>query len=394
MRFDKESIRSGLLRLMKSDEHWMQLALEMAKKGQGYVEPNPMVGAVLVRNGELVASGFHERFGGPHAEVNALEGFDAQTVLESTLYVTLEPCAHHGKTPPCVDLLLKKPPRRIVIAMEDPYEKVSGLGIRKLREAGIDVTVGLLGDQARELNAPYLKRLSSRLPWVIAKWAMTLDGSIATASGDSKWISNERSRQQVHRLRSRVDAILVGSSTVLADDPMLTARLGAGETAARKAIRVVLDRRFRIGSSSQLVQTASQTPLWVAVDQRVLRNMPDKRLEFQRAGVEFLELDGLASESSPLGLKQVLGAIASRGGTNLLIEGGAGVLGSFFDANLVDQVECYIAPRVIGGQHARRAVAGLGVESIARATAFRSVRWTSIDGDLVFSGVVAKCPAD
>jgi diaminohydroxyphosphoribosylaminopyrimidine deaminase/5-amino-6-(5-phosphoribosylamino)uracil reductase len=278
--------------------------------------------------------------------------------------------------------------------MEDPYEKVSGLGIRKLREAGIDVTVGLLGDQARELNAPYLKRLSSRLPWVIAKWAMTLDGSIATASGDSKWISNERSRQQVHRLRSRVDAILVGSSTVLADDPMLTARLGAGETAARKAIRVVLDRRFRIGSSSQLVQTASQTPLWVAVDQRVLRNMPDKRLEFQRAGVEFLELDGLASESSPLGLKQVLGAIASRGGTNLLIEGGAGVLGSFFDANLVDQVECYIAPRVIGGQHARRAVAGLGVESIARATAFRSVRWTSIDGDLVFSGVVAKCPAD
>jgi len=379
---------------MKSDQHWMQVALELAKRGQGYVEPNPMVGCVVVRQGELIASGFHQRFGGPHAEVNALDGLDAQTVSESTIYVTLEPCAHYGKTPPCVELLLKKPPARVVIAMEDPFEQVAGLGIGKLKQAGIDVTVGVLGDQARELNAPYLKRLSSRLPWVIAKWAMTLDGAIATSTGDSKWISNELSRQQVHRLRSRVDAILVGSSTVLADDPMLTARLGAGESVARKAIRVVLDRRFRIGSSSQLVRTARQTPVWVVVDPRVLRSMPQKRSEFEESGVEFLELDvQSAVDVSQAELTQVLCAIASRGGTNVLIEGGAGVLGSFFDAKLVDQVECYIAPRVIGGQDARRAVAGFGVESIARGCEFQSIRWDAIDGDLHFSGVVARCPA-
>jgi len=379
---------------MKSDQHWMQVALELAKRGQGYVEPNPMVGCVVVRQGELIASGFHQRFGGPHAEVNALDGLDAQTVSESTIYVTLEPCAHYGKTPPCVELLLKKPPARVVIAMEDPFEQVAGLGIGKLKQAGIDVTVGVLGDQARELNAPYLKRLSSRLPWVIAKWAMTLDGAIATSTGDSKWISNELSRQQVHRLRSRVDAILVGSSTVLADDPMLTARLGAGESVARKAIRVVLDRRFRIGSSSQLVRTARQRPVWVVVDPRVLRSMPQKRSEFEESGVEFLELDvQSAVDVSQAELTQVLCAIASRGGTNVLVEGGAGVLGSFFDAKLVDQVECYIAPRVIGGQDARRAVAGFGVESIARGCEFQSIRWDAIDGDLHFSGVVARCPA-
>jgi diaminohydroxyphosphoribosylaminopyrimidine deaminase/5-amino-6-(5-phosphoribosylamino)uracil reductase len=379
---------------MKSDQHWMQIALELAMRGQGYVEPNPMVGCVVVRQGELIASGFHERFGGPHAEVNALDRLDAQTVSESTIYVTLEPCAHYGKTPPCVELLLKNPPARVVIAMEDPFEKVAGLGIGKLKQAGIDVTLGVLGDQARELNAPYLKRLSNRLPWVIAKWAMTLDGAIATSTGDSKWISNELSRQQVHRLRSRVDAILVGSSTVLADDPMLTARLGAGESVARKAIRVVLDRRFRIGSSSQLVRTARQTPVWVAVDQRVLRSMPQKRSEFEESGVEFLELDvQSAVDASQVELTQVLGAIVSRGGTNVLVEGGAGVLGSFFDAKLVDQVECYIAPRVIGGQDARRAVAGFGVESIARGCEFQSIRWDAIDGDLHFSGVVARCPA-
>lgn len=379
---------------MKSDQHWMQVALELAKRGQGYVEPNPMVGCVVVRQGELIASGFHQRFGGPHAEVNALDRLDAQTVSESTIYVTLEPCAHYGKTPPCVELLLKNPPARVVIAMEDPFEQVAGLGIGKLKQAGIDVTLGVLGDQARELNAPYLKRLSNRLPWVIAKWAMTLDGAIATSTGDSKWISNELSRQQVHRLRSRVDAILVGSSTVLADDPMLTARLGAGESVARKAIRVVLDRRFRIGSSSQLVRTARQTPVWVAVDQKVLRSMPQKRSEFEESGVEFLELDvQSAVDASQAELTQVLGAIASRGGTNVLVEGGAGVLGSFFDAKLVDQVECYIAPRVIGGQDARRAVAGFGVESIARGCEFQSIRWDAIDGDLHFSGVVARCPA-
>ena len=278
----------GAKGLKNSDEHWMAIALELAKGGQGWVEPNPMVGCVVVRDGELIASGFHERFGGPHAEVHALRGLDAEVLSQSTVYVTLEPCAHHGKTPPCVELLLSKPPSRVVVAMQDPFEKVAGLGISRLEHEGIDVTTGVLGEQARRLNAPYLKRLASGLPWVITKWAMTLDGAIATGSLDSKWISNELSRQQVHRLRSRVDAVVVGSSTVLADDPLLTARLGPGEHIARTAMRVVLDRRFRTMESSQLVCTAREAPVIVVVDREALAQFPDKRRAIEGAGAEFL----------------------------------------------------------------------------------------------------------
>ena len=384
----------GAKGLKNSDEHWMAIALELAKGGQGWVEPNPMVGCVVVRDGELIASGFHERFGGPHAEVHALRGLDAEVLSQSTVYVTLEPCAHHGKTPPCVELLLSKPPSRVVVAMQDPFEKVAGLGISRLEHEGIDVTTGVLGEQARRLNAPYLKRLASGLPWVITKWAMTLDGAIATGSLDSKWISNELSRHQVHRLRSRVDAVVVGSSTVLADDPLLTARLGPGEHIARTAMRVVLDRRFRTMESSQLVCTAREAPVIVVVDREALAQFPDKRRAFERAGAEFLELERGQSQDPAAGLEHVLREIVRRGGTNVLVEGGAMVMGSLFDARLVDQVECYIAPKVIGGLEARRAVGGVGVESIALGAGFQETHWETLGADLHFSGILARCPTD
>jgi diaminohydroxyphosphoribosylaminopyrimidine deaminase/5-amino-6-(5-phosphoribosylamino)uracil reductase len=376
---------------MNSDERWMQVALGLALKGQGYVEPNPMVGCVVVRDEQLIASGFHERFGGPHAEVHALRDLDAQTLSESTLYVTLEPCAHHGKTPPCVDLLLSKPPKRVVIAMKDPFEKVAGVGISRLRQAGVAVTLGVLEAQSKELNAPYLKRLSEGLPWVIAKWAMSLDGAIASKTGDSKWISNQRSRDQVHRLRARVDAILVGSQTVLADDPLLTARLGEGQELPRRALRVVLDRRFRISVTSQLVRTARDVPLLVAVNREVLEKSPEKVRELQQAGVSILELHKEHCEEQAVGLRYLLETICKGGATNVLIEGGAAVLGSFLDARLVDQVECYIAPKIIGGAMAHRPVCGSGVESIHSAANFRHTSWEVLEGDLHFSGFVARC---
>ncbi|MCY3005902.1 MAG: bifunctional diaminohydroxyphosphoribosylaminopyrimidine deaminase/5-amino-6-(5-phosphoribosylamino)uracil reductase RibD [Planctomycetota bacterium] len=376
------------------DAHWMEVALELAKRGQGWVEPNPMVGCVVVRAGELIASGFHEHFGGPHAEVHALRGLGAEVLSESTVYVTLEPCAHHGKTPPCVELLCSKPPYRVVVAMEDPFEKVAGLGISRLRQQGIDVTIGVLEEQARALNAPYLKRLASGLPWVIAKWAMTLDGAIATGSGDSKWISNALSRQQVHRMRARVDAILVGSSTVLADDPWLTARLGPDERIARRALRVVLDRRFRIGLESRLVQSAKQIPVLVVVDSQSIRGLAGKRQAFQEAGVEFLELEQSLAIDSQAGLERILREIADRGGSNVLVEGGAEVFGSLFDARLVDQVECYIGPKLVGGRDARRAVFGLGVSEISRGFGFENASWESLEGDLHFSGILARCPSE
>ncbi len=375
---------------MNDDQHWMEIALGLARRGQGYVEPNPMVGCVVVCDGELISSGFHERFGGPHAEVHALRDLDAVDLTDATLYVTLEPCAHQGKTPPCVDLVLSKRPKRVVVAMQDPFEHVSGKGISRLMDSGIEVTVGVLEAQAKALNAPYLKRIACGLPWVIAKWAMTLDGAIASSTGDSKWISNELSRKQVHQLRARVDAIIVGSSTVIADDPLLTARLDLGQRPARRAVRVVLDRRFRIPETCQLVRSAKDTPVMIAVEVKALDLLAQKRRLFEDHGVEFLELGPSSSKSVGLELDGILRELAKRGATSVLVEGGAGVLGSFFDAGLVDQVECYVAPKVLGGALAHRPVSGIGIEAISKANEFQNVQWESLGGDLHFSGFLAR----
>jgi diaminohydroxyphosphoribosylaminopyrimidine deaminase/5-amino-6-(5-phosphoribosylamino)uracil reductase len=376
----------------RTDADWMRYALELAKQGQGYVEPNPMVGCVVVRGGECVGAGYHERFGGPHAEVRAFESCGAELFEGSTVYVTLEPCSHFGKTPPCVELLLKHRPSRVVVAMSDPFEQVSGAGIRRLREAQIETVVGVLEDQARALNAPYLKRIRTGLPWVIAKWAMTLDGAMATVSGDSKWISGEESRRQVHRLRGRVDAILVGSDTVLADDPMLTARLEPADgEVLRRATRVVLDRRMRIPLSSGLVQTAREVPVKVVTLVPLANDMQGlKKLEeLTKLGVVVEGLDRSLGEDSKGFLTGALASIAKQGGTNVLLEGGARVFGGFFEAGLVDQVECYVAPKVLGGLGRRTPVEGSQERKwISQAVGFASGEWESIGGDMHFSGIV------
>ena len=376
----------------RTDADWMRYALELAKQGQGYVEPNPMVGCVVVRGGECVGAGYHQRFGGPHAEVRAFESCGAELFEGSTVYVTLEPCSHFGKTPPCVELLLKHRPSRVVVAMSDPFEQVSGAGIRRLREAQIETVVGVLEDQARALNAPYLKRIRTGLPWVIAKWAMTLDGAMATVSGDSKWISGEESRRQVHRLRGRVDAILVGSDTVLADDPMLTARLEPADgEVLRRATRVVLDRRLRIPLSSGLARTAREVPVKVvtlvpqANDMQGLKKVD----ELTKLGVVVEGLDRSLGEDSKGFLTGALASIAKQGGTNVLLEGGARVFGGFFEAGLVDQVECYVAPKVLGGLGRRTPVEGSQERKwISQAVGFASGEWESIGGDIHFSGIV------
>jgi len=376
----------------RTDADWMRYAIELAKQGRGLVEPNPMVGCVVVRGGECVGAGYHERFGGPHAEVRAFESCGAELFEGSTVYVTLEPCSHFGKTPPCVELLLKHRPSRVVVAMSDPFEQVSGSGIRKLREAHIETVVGVLEEQARVLNAPYLKRIATGLPWVIAKWAMTLDGAMATLSGDSKWISGEESRRQVHQLRGRVDAILVGSDTVLADDPMLTARLepAQGEV-LRRATRVVLDRRLRIPLHSALVRTAREIPVKVVtlepqgLDIRGLKKVE----ELIELGVVVEALDRSLGEETKGFLTGALASIAKQGGTNVLLEGGARIFGGFFEAGLVDQVECYVAPKVLGGLGRRTPVEGSQDRNwISQAVGFASGQWESVGGDLHFSGIV------
>lgn len=364
----------------EEDVKWMRLALKEAALGRGLVEPNPMVGCVAIRDGVLISSGFHRVYGGSHAEVDALQSLDVNSFGDLTIYVTLEPCSHFGKTPPCADFLVARKPKRVVIAMKDPYPEVSGRGIAKLLEAGIEVTVGVLEKEAKELNAPYLKLIAQARPWVIAKWAMTLDGAIATKVGDSKWISNEKSRAKVHQIRGQVDAIVTGIGTVLADDPMLNARLMDGTPPARIAKRVVLDRSLRIDIDSQLVRSASDIPLVVVANSNA---DSQKRTELEKHNVEVWTLPDSdpRSDKSITTLEFAISRLGEQRATNILIEAGAQVLGAAMDAKSVDQIECFIAPKVVGG-HALRPILGNGVSMMSEASLWKTSQVTSLDHDL------------
>ena len=384
---EKEFLRSD----PTEDARWMQVALALAEKGRGFVEPNPMVGCVLVRDGVQIGSGFHEKYGCPHAEVNALAGLSAADVRSATLYVTLEPCNHFGKTPPCVDAILRNPPHRIVVAMEDPFPEVAGKGISRLRESGIPVDLGILETESRWLNAPYLKLIREKKPWVIAKWAMTLDGALATEKGDSQWISNEASRALVHRMRSGCDAILIGSETALLDDPLLTTRLPSPEVPPRRAHRVVLDRRLRIAADSRLVTTAREWPLIV------ITNPPDtadRASENTRATQLRRLLDlgvcvwTIPAEVSEAPLPWILEEMGRLRWTNILVEGGGRLLGSFWDARLVDQFDCFISPRVLGSGSSRRPISGKGHDWMNQACRADRIQWESLDGDLHCRGFI------
>lgn len=353
----------------------MHQALALAERGRGAVEPNPLVGAVVVRDGQLVGEGWHQRYGSAHAEVNALNAA-GEAARGATLYVTLEPCCHHGKTPPCTDAVWRAGVRRVVVAMQDPFPQVAGQGTALLRAAGIEVEVGLAEAGARRLNAPYLKLLSTGRPYVHAKWAMTLDGKIATRTGDSKWISNEASRRRVHVLRGRMDAIVAGIGTALADDPLLTAR----PSGPRTALRVILDSRGRLPVTSRLVQTVAEAPLLVvgttAFD-------PARADALRAAGAEVLtlpETDGRPSVSS------LLDELGRRRLTNVLVEGGSELLGSFLDADAMDEAHVFLAPRLVGGSAAKGPVAGIGRERIAEALTFAHGEMESMDGDLYWHG--------
>jgi diaminohydroxyphosphoribosylaminopyrimidine deaminase / 5-amino-6-(5-phosphoribosylamino)uracil reductase len=371
---------------VQADEHWMARALELARRGRGRVEPNPMVGCVVVRDGREIGSGWHERFGGPHAEVNALTGMPPQDIRKSDLFVTLEPCAHHGKTPPCSELLVRVRPKRVVVAMRDPYPEFSGRGIAALREAGILVDVGVLETEARLLNAPYLKRIQFGLPWVIAKWAMTLDGAIASPEGDSKWITGDAARDRAHLLRALVDTIVVGSETVLRDDPLLTARPRAPVDVPRIPLRVVIDRRLRIPVDAQLVQTADRAPTCIVTSGQAIAADSIKANSLRQRGVEILVYpEGQQSNQ----LEWLLQSLCNRGATNLLVEGGGKLLGAFFDGNWIDQVECFIAPKVLGSEMAARPIAGEGRRWISQARNLDRVSVEMCDLDLHVTGYLS-----
>jgi diaminohydroxyphosphoribosylaminopyrimidine deaminase/5-amino-6-(5-phosphoribosylamino)uracil reductase len=359
----------------------MRRALELAARGIGSVEPNPAAGAVLVDDSlELIAEGWHQRFGGPHAEVEAITKAGSRAA-GATLFVTLEPCCHQGKTGPCTEAILAAGIRKVVAASGDPNPLVNGKGIARLRAAGVEVEEGLLADEARDLTAPFRKLVLRHEPWVHAKWAMSLDGKIATANGDSRWISNETSRALAHRLRGRMDAIIIGSQTSALDDPLLTAR----PPGPRTPTRIVLDSRASLAVDSQLVQTARDVPLVVATLEAAARE--NVRL-LREQGVQVLTVPQSPAAGGPSGqhagidVGALLQELGRRQFTNVLVEGGAKVLGSFFDAGQIDEVHVFIAPKILGGEQALTPVAGAGLERVALAAGLRTVAVERLEGDV------------
>ena len=321
----------------------MRRALELAARGRGFVEPNPQVGAVVVRDGEIVGEGWHERFGGPHAEVVALHAAGTKA-HGATLFVTLEPCCHHGKTPPCTDAIRAAGVARVVVATGDPFPAVAGRGVETLRAAGLDVETGLLAAEAERLTAPFRTLVARGRPWVIAKWAMSLDGRLAAAPGQDRWISSGASRALVHDLRSRVDAIAVGVATALADDPLLTARPVEGSAAGpRQPLRIVLDGQAQLPLTSKLVQTARQLPVLVAVGPQA---PGDRLVALEAAGCEIWQGEGADHAARTAALLTELGR---RRLTNLLVEGGPTLLAWMFAADQIDEVWVFVAPLILGG---------------------------------------------
>jgi diaminohydroxyphosphoribosylaminopyrimidine deaminase/5-amino-6-(5-phosphoribosylamino)uracil reductase len=363
---------------MDLDLWHMSRALELARRGEGLVEPNPMVGCVIAQAGEVVGEGWHRRFGGAHAEVEALRVAGARA-RGATLYCTLEPCRHHGKTPPCTQAILAAGVRRVVCAMRDPFPAVSGRGIAELQAAGVLVEVGLLEADAAGLNAPYLKLLAGGRPWIIAKWAMSLDGRMATRGGDSRWISGEQSRAIAHGLRSRVDAIVIGSGTARIDDPLLTARPAGPRTAAR----IVVDSHCRLAGASQLIRTAAEAPVIVAAGPE---STSAERQRLSDHGVEVLLCDAATHLER---LAQLLDELGRRRMTNVLVEGGGRLLGSLFDMRAIDELHVFIAPKLFGGAGAPAPLSGAGIEKMTEAVDLAEVEWQRTGDDMYLRGRIS-----
>jgi diaminohydroxyphosphoribosylaminopyrimidine deaminase/5-amino-6-(5-phosphoribosylamino)uracil reductase len=365
----------------QADLSWMRRALELAARAKGRTSPNPMVGALVVKGDDLLGEGFHAYAGSDHAEVVALDeaGPAAQG---ATLYVSLEPCCHHGRTPPCVDRIMQAGIRRVVSACEDPNPAVCGKGIGALRAAGIPVEVGCLGEEAARLNEAFFKHVRTGLPFITLKVAASLDGKIATRTGDSRWITGESARRHVHQLRNEVDAVLVGIGTILRDDPLLTTRLGIADQ--RDPIRVIVDNLARLPLRAKVVNRASTAPTILAVSQTA-----------PRGKVEALEREGiqvLVVEDSPrrVSLERLMEVLGKRGILSVMIEGGAEINASALREGIVDKVCIFLAPLLIGGKTAPTAVGGEGIEEIGQALRLRDVQVERYVDDILVVGYIAR----
>ena len=360
------------------DERFMRRALRLARKGEGRVSPNPLVGAVIVRDGRIIGEGWHQYCGGPHAEINAINSA-SEPVAGATFYITLEPCSHHGRTPPCVEALIACKPARVVVAVTDPNPRVNGRGMTALRNRGIATTVGVLGEACTRLNEAFFKYIATGLPFVTLKFAQTLDGRIATADGSSRWISSPASLRFAHSLRRSHDAILVGARTVLVDDPELTCRLVRG----RNPLRIAVDSRLTLSPEARLFSTTA--PTIVATTSRAPAT---KRALFTARGIELLELSEDGGGRVDLGaLLRVLG---KREVTSLLVEGGGALITTFLKAGLADRLVAIVAPKILG--EGISAVGDLGIRSLDDALHLSGLQVSRRGGDLILDGRISRAP--
>jgi diaminohydroxyphosphoribosylaminopyrimidine deaminase/5-amino-6-(5-phosphoribosylamino)uracil reductase len=360
------------------DHRHLARAIEIAEQGRGRVSPNPLVGAVIADGAGVVGEGFHRELGGPHAEVEAIRAAGARELAGATMYVSLEPCCHQGRTPPCTDAIREAGIVRVVVASDDPSEHASGRGLGILRDDGIEVVFadGDLANRARLLNQPFRKRARTGRPWVLFKSAMTLDGKVATSSGDSKWISGESSRRRAHHWRAECDAVAVGVGTALADDPLLTARV---EGVARQPRRVVFDSLGRLPLDAQLVRDARRVPLTIVVSRAAPRSATDA---LEAHGAEVIVAPG---ENEPARVCSALDQLGGAGVASILLEGGPHLAGAFLDAGEIDEIRLFLAPVILGGRTARDPLEGEGVEQIADAVRALTLDCDRVDEDLLIS---------
>lgn len=369
---------------MLMDDIYMQQALNLAAQGWGCTNPNPLVGAVIVRDNQVIAEGYHAQLGEEHAERAALNQarLNHQDVRGSTLYVTLEPCSHFGRTPPCTDAIIESGIREVVIAMEDPNPLVSGKGIQQLQASGILTRTGVLEQAAKKLNEIFITYITRHKPFVILKAAMTLDGKIATAAGDSRWISCEESRQYVHHIRDRVSSIMVGSHTVLIDNPLLTTRLAGKQ--GKDAIRIVVDSEGKISIESHVFNKDSGAGMILATTTRI---PSDRETQFIKSGAVILKLDG---PDGKVDLKALMKELAEREIDSILLEGGGNLNAAALQAGIVDKILLFVAPKIIGGEKAITPVEGVGIAQIQDAIQLTQMACSMSGDDILIEGYLVS----